>query len=147
MLNPKYLHMPSQEIDQTISWLETVRNDCDVKISQLRSIKAQDDALKRHRANFKKLAEQYANDEFSSITEELQLKIIEQRLGCSRSRAEKVRELALSMSKKNKRRYRNIRIAKLYDAGIPVTDIANDEGISRQQAHKIIQKHKDSPLF
>lgn len=148
MLDPAYYHMPTHEINQAIGWLENVKLDCDVKIQRLQSLKKQDVRMRRHRAKFINMAKDFARDDnFLNHEERNQIEIIRQRLGCTYEEARKTHKTAMSMIRRRQAEMRNIRIAKLYDAGFEITKIANDCDISRQTAHSVIKKHKIDPLY
>lgn len=147
IFNTEYFHAPKHEIEQTISWLESVKTDCDLKIRKLRAMKAANDRSRRHVSNVKHMAREFATTDFLTIDPDNQAEIIRQRLGCSYHRANLMRDAAVRLVKKQSRKNRDIKIARLYDAGEPITTIAQAVDVSRQTVHTVLKKHKEKPII
>lgn len=147
MFNTAYYSSNPKEIDQSIEWLTNIKLDCELKINELQRIKSSQERLSRHRQKFDDLAREFARDEFINLPKETQLAIIMQRFDVTKKQAENMIVLAKRRCKIIQEKARNIRIAKLYEAQIPVQEIANDVKLSRQAVYTVIGKHKENPLF
>lgn len=142
-----FYHAPKHEIEQSLEWLYSIKEDCEYKISRLEAIKRQHDQSNQNKLNIKKMALEFAREDFLDIDEQNQLKIIQQRYGLSVSRASDVLEVVLILGKRKKKEIRDIKIARLHDAGEKPAHIARAIGVSRPTVYDAIKRHDKNPLY
>jgi DNA-binding NarL/FixJ family response regulator len=147
LIDTVYHKAPRREIDQSIAWLTQIKQDCEYKIQQLERMRASHGSTDKYRAELLKAARNFAESDFLNVDEHNQTEIIRQRLGCTHTRAEQIREIVVRLVRKQKRQKRDMRIARLFEVGVTIKDIANDVDVSRQTVHTVLKKHKESPFF
>ena len=147
LFSTDYYHLPPREIDQAIEWLESVKQDCDLKIWRLRDLKNQHERQARHKRNMNALAQMFDEPDFYEHTTLHQLEIIRQRLGCDYTRAHHVREILIKKKKRRDRKNLHADIIELYKRKKTVAHIARQKGVSRQTVYSVIKKAKEERLM
>ena len=137
------------EIDQSIKWLSDIKDDCEVKINRLQQLKSQRERSVNHRAAIKSLAMDFAEPDFLELERIEQADVIRERLKCSYEQSYALIPVVITHAKRKKAKLRNIRIAKLHDAGFSPSAIADDEqvDVSKVTIHKVINQHKEKPFY
>lgn len=140
LFNVEYYHAPPREIDQAIAWLHDVIADCEMKIRKLESLKNADERQDRHKQKIKEITDLFDDPDFFGIDQQNQIEIIRQRLGCDYKRAGDIHALLLGRKKRRDKRTRREMVIKLRGEKVPVTQIAQRAGISRQAVYDILKK-------
>ena len=150
MLDIKIKTIPTHQINGTIEWLESIKDDCDFKIRKLKALKRHRAQAQKHRDMMNILARQVYNEgtEFLNTDDHLsQILVIMQRLGCNEARAHKVYATLKQWTKVKRRQDRDQEIVLLARTGMRKIHIAEKYKISRQQVYNVIRGHKKGTLF
>ena len=139
--------IPSHEIEHTINWLRSVKNDCDHKIMMLESLKKQRENSKKWRQNMNQVARMFYDETALHLDIETRVNIIKQRLDCDDKRALNIAEIVDKWAKNQRRKNRDELICFEYRSGYSAQQIAKKHNLSRQQVHNILKKDKKTNLF
>jgi hypothetical protein len=135
--------IPTGEIEQTMSWLTSIRDDCDHKIARLESVLRERERAQRHRDGLNRIASQFCDPDSLHLDLQTRVEIIRQRLGCDPTRARHIALLVDSWAKRQRRYERDRIICLQHDAGTRPGELAKRHKLTRQQINNILKKRRD----
>ncbi len=144
MLHLKIYDIPPKEIDRTIKWLETIKQDCDYRISELKNMKASKDRATKWRQKMNDLAHEiyHENSElFHSGDFESRITYIQEHLDCDLARAGQIYDILKRWTKNERLKNRDKDILIAAQSGTKKPEIAKRFKLSRQQVYSILRKH------
>ena len=147
MLGFDILQMPSYEINRYIKWLKSIILQCEIRIDELEKLKNSRESAHKYKKAINSLAyKMYSeNKEFMDIANRTQrIDIIMNRLNCNKKKAIEVHDMLAKWVNKKRRSDRDKYIVLLAGSGMKKTAISKKYGISRQQVHNILDKHKNN---
>lgn len=137
-----YTSAPTAEIDQAISWLGNVKQDCDYKITALKRLKADRERSKQWRNEINAIAQEFCDPDALHLDTNTRADIIRQRLGCDPEKALNIAKQVSRWSEREKKKRRDTAIYTLHLKGRSPVEIATRYHITRQQVYNIIRQQK-----
>ena len=136
-------NIPTHEIDQAINWLDTVKADCDHKISRLKSVKRERERASEWRQNLKQIARDFMKDEYLDYSFENLKDEVRRRFHnyhhINETHVEHIAKLAYRDAQNQLKQNRNADIAKDRRDGMSVSAIARKHKLSRQYIYDILK--------
>lgn len=136
-------NIPTHEIDQAINWLDTVKADCDHKISRLKSVKRERERASEWRHKYKQLARDFMKDEYLGLSFEQIKDEVRRRYHnyhhINESHIEQIAKNAYRESQNQVKQNRNADIAIKRRNGVSVSKIAKEYNLSRQYIYDILK--------
>lgn len=130
---------PSREIEQSIGWLEDVVRDCEFKIAELETLKANRERSKEWRQGINEIARQFYDEDSLHLSFDQRYEIVRQRIDAPPHRLKLIAERIQKWADKKQREHRNADICFMARNGQRHAEIAAKYDISRQQVYNIVK--------
>lgn len=139
--------IPTHEINQSIYWLRTIRDDYDYRIQRLKSILRDRQRNKNWKRAINEIAKDYFRDDLLHLSEKQRYENMRQRLDISPAQLKRVHKIVEAWIKKRQTELRNARICHEYDCGLKVSQIAENHQITPQAVYYVLKNRQDHKIL